>query len=330
MKKTVLFLLMVVIILTFAGCGRDSQTDYPENFVQMETLSEWPRNTFTADIPELEVGTDSVISQEKSNEENKSSHFISITNVTKEQYLAYIETLKAAGYQFDRNYHIDESYNNPYYTHVRGYYTVNNIFEKRYESHPVPTIILGKGTTSLVLSYSEANKYIGSALNITITHDDQDMYLVDLTDQDGWPVDENAGKIVAPDFASDFPIQAGFGYMDGKNVYCIKISGLSSEQFDQYIGQLELAGFEELTGGKIVTPEEFPSVVVGTPSENSDTVIVLKSLPPFAEKSWNGIKKVDNDIIECQLYFGPTLSGSDVEAFDATPFLYINILLPAE
>lgn len=272
--------------IQIGGQDSQSQTELTEEI--METLSEWPQNQFTADIPAFDFGKDSVISQIRADMVDTYGYSILISNVTEEQYTAYIDVLKVAGYLFDRNYHIDESYSSPLFK----------------EGHCCE---LGKGTTAVSIFYS-ADGSLESQLQISIRHDVHDMYLVDLADQSGWPENEATAQIVAPDFAADLPIQAGFGTKDGKNVYCIKISGLSEEQYHQYVyGQLEGSGFVRASGSII---------------------------HPTCGTSWYGKKETDNGTIECLVFFGPEMSYFEVleieVEFDTTPYIYINIMLPTE
>ena len=122
MKKALIIIAIVIasivviafvaaIVFPILGFGPDLPTDYKKELAKREKLNEWPQNEYTAVIPEFNFNDDSVFSPTKIDENTANNGYsIYVSNVSEDQYKAFVDALIADGYSFDKSYHIDDSY----------------------------------------------------------------------------------------------------------------------------------------------------------------------------------------------------------------------------
>lgn len=339
MKKALIIIAIVIasivviafvaaIVFPILGFGPDLPTDYKKELAKREKLNEWPQNEYTAVIPEFNFNDDSVFSPTKIDENTANNGYsIYVSNVSEDQYKAFVDALIADGYSFDKSYHIDDSYYGLYSYKSYVVCEVNALIYKKYRNFLLPACFLGKGMTSVSVAYCAEGSELDSGIYIDINLNTPNMYLLHLSDQSEWPENESTKQIVVPDFVSDCQIKAGTGFLNGEELYCIKLSGVSKDQYDEYIGKLTDSGFvsRSSSSGVVIS---IPESDIAVPSNN---VTVINYMPVFGNNIWQGKMETENGSVDCKIFYHQnTSSFYDTYKLDPTPFIYINIITPAK
>ena len=102
LKKKKIFTLTLVLMMAifFGACGNDSisrmSTDSNLPLLELEEISEWPENKYTAAIVQPEVGTPYMATVY---DETAGYFSVSLNNATRAQSEEYIELLKENGFE---------------------------------------------------------------------------------------------------------------------------------------------------------------------------------------------------------------------------------------
>lgn len=256
MKKALATLLLLSFCMALVGCVSVSY----ESTASLEPLQSWPENEYTAEIPQPTIDDDSGIAYSAVTDSTwQDTYGIIIDGLTYDQYKAYQSALYDAGYRLNRNAHIYESGTTPVFPDepsAPGLTVAETVAIRDGKEIPVATSVSywGKGTTSVSLSYhvltedgktSEPSLFINIDLHTT-------PFVYSLEEQDTFPENEYSEWIKAPTFAADCTIASGRGTLGEKDMYCIRLDGVSSEQYNQYLELLRESGFTEPSKGSDV------------------------------------------------------------------------------
>ena len=100
MKKTFVMTLVLMMTVVFCSCSNDSigreSMDSNLPLLEVEEISEWPENKYTAVIPQPEAGTPF---QATVYDETAGYFSVSLNNATRQQGEEYIELLKENGFE---------------------------------------------------------------------------------------------------------------------------------------------------------------------------------------------------------------------------------------
>lgn len=270
MKKALAILLLLSFCMALVGCVYDPYG----STASLEPLPSWPENEYTAEIPKQTIDDDSSIAYfAVTDSTRQDTYCIVIEGLTYDQYKAYQSALYNAGYGLDRDIHIYESGTTPVFPDEPSapWGTAPGVVAIR-DGKEVPVAISGsqwgKGTTSVSLSHhvliedgktSEPSLFINIDLHTT-------PFVYSLEEQDTFPENEYSEWIKAPTFAADCTIASGRGTLGEKDMYCIRLDGVSSEQYNQYLELLQDSGFTELSkASSVIVVEGTDQPGIGSP-----------------------------------------------------------------
>ena len=294
MKKMLSILILFTVFLTLTGCVKfDMGLD--ENSPTYLVIPSWPENEYTIELPKPETNDNSVIQYRDYKDSTvQNTYSIQISDLTSAQYETYKSALYDSGFSLNRYYYIDESGTSSVLPNEiicriekRGflYYMYKNV------SIPCFCSEWGKGTMSVSLQYIEAHEdeKINSSLSITITLNAAP-FVYNLEKQDVFPENEYSEFIKAPAFASECTIASGNGKFGEKDAYCIRLDGVSHEQYRQYLELLSDSGVTELPLAVVATVGEEETRYVESPFGN------VKQIDTIVSDYWQG--KITKDTMD--------------------------------
>ena len=312
MKKTFIVLLLLTFFITLTGCVK-FDTGLDENTLTYVAIPSWPENEYTIKLPKPETNANSVIQYLDFKDSTvQDTYCIEISDLTLAQYETYKSALYDAGFRLNRYYHTDESGTSPVLQNEMLYGIEKKGFlyyERKTVSIPCYCSEWGKDTTSVSLLYHEPyeDEKLNSSLKITVTLDEAP-FVYDLEKQDAFPENEYSEFVKAPAFASACTITSGNGKFGEKDAYCIRLDGVSSKQYLQYIDLLQDSGFRELPLGATVDKDSNLTFFdyVESPFGN------VKQYGTIANDYWQGKITKDNTDFYCFVIYSGKLDLSAI------------------
>lgn len=310
MKKMLGTLILLTVFLTLTGCVKFNMGLDEDSPTYVVTPS-WPENEYTIELPKPETNDNSVIQYcDYKDSTVQNTYSIQISDLTLAQYETYKSALYDSGFRLNRYYYIDEDGTSSVLPNEIKcgigkigflYYTYKPV------SIPCYCSEWGKGTTSVSLQYIEPyeDEKINSSLSITITLNEAP-FLYNLEKQDVFPENEYSEFVKAPTFASECTIASGNGKFGEKDAYCIRLDGVSREQYRQYIELLSDSEVTELPLS-VVTVDEEETRYVGSPIYEGTR---------YAGSPFGNVKQFNPPTIVCDYWQGKiTKDSMDVYCF---------------